>query len=187
MTKPASYRFGPRQFSDQKLFDDQMRQLREEELAMRAPHDGLKRIRKRHDKSQAEMAEIMRISRRTYQDFEAGKRAIPSDAILHLHSAFDCDLHELFTGLPVPIPRDVRAGFVKASLDAVIALLVRYGEEEDKISATDLRRYATLTAELTPPGDEPEIMWLLEMVARERAGLPSHGFEEDYDENKIQE
>lgn len=187
MANSSTFHFQPRRFSDQDLHEEDYRQLREEELSMRAPHEGLKRIRKKNGKSQAEMAEVMNVSRRTYQDFETGKRPIPSDAILALHAAFDCDLHELFTGRPVPIPRDVRASFVTVALDATVALLKRYGDSEDGISSEDLRRYATLTAELTPPGEEPEIMWLLEMVGRERAGLSRFGFGDKYGEEEIPE
>lgn len=185
MASSSTYRFQPRQFSDQELHDEDYRQLREEELSMRAPHEGLKRIRKMQGKSQAEMADIIHVSRRTYQDFETGKRPIPSDAILALHAAFDCDLHELFTGRSVPISREVRATFVKVALDTTVALLKRYGKKEDGISVDDVRRYATLTAELTPPGKEPELMWLFEMVERDRAGIPLLGLGNELEDDQL--
>lgn len=180
MENTKTYRFQSHKVSQKELDNEMYRQIREEELSMRAPHEGLKRLRKKHSKSQAEMAEVLNVSRRSYQDFEAGKRPIPSDAILALHAEFDCDLHELFTGRPVPIPREVRAGFVQAALEAVEALLQRY--ETEGLSMGEIRRYATLVAELTPPGEAPELLWMLEMIARERAGFPSLGFGDDMDE-----
>lgn len=180
MTNTKTYRFQPDKFSQQELDNEDYRQIREEELSMRTPHEGLKRLRKKQNKSQAEMAEVLNVSRRSYQDFEAGKRPIPSDAILALHAEFDCDLHELFTGRPVPIPRKVRAGFVQVALDAVGALLQHY--EGKSLSMDEIRRYATLVAELTPPGEAPEMLWMLEMIARERAGFPTHGFGDDMDD-----
>lgn len=75
----------------------QQEEERDHRIARCKPHEGLKRIRKDHQRSQAEMADLLGISRRTYQDFENGKRAIPSDG-RPPDGHFDCDLHQLFTG-----------------------------------------------------------------------------------------
>ena len=177
MTSSTTYRFGPR-IPEAELREEEEQQLREEERDLRSarcrPHDGLKRIRKERKRSQADMAVLLDVSRRTYQDFESGKRSIPSDVIALLHGHFDCDLHELFTGAPVPISRKDRANLVQAALDAVFALQARFGGDE--ITEEQLRHYATLTAELTDPGDKPELLWLLEIAGRDLAGLPRSGF-----------
>jgi transcriptional regulator with XRE-family HTH domain len=177
MTNSTPYRFGPDRPSEAELELEHEEQLRQEErehrIARCKPHDGLKRIRKEHKRSQAEMADLLGVSRRTYQDFENGKRAIPSNVIALLHGHFDCDLHQLFTGSPVPTPRKERASYAIAALNAIFALRSRFGEE---ISEEKLRQYATLTAELTEPGEEPELIWLIELVARDLSGLSRFGF-----------
>jgi transcriptional regulator with XRE-family HTH domain len=121
------------------------------------------------------------VSRRTYQAFETGKRAIPSDVIGLLYGQFDCDLHQLFTGLPVPTPRKERATYAIAALDAIFALQSRFGKQ---VTEEQLRHYAVLTAELTEPGEPPGLLWLIEIAARELAGLPRTGFENEDDQVK---
>ncbi|MCA3437098.1 MAG: helix-turn-helix transcriptional regulator [Rhodobacter sp.] len=177
MTNSTAYKFGPDRPSEVELELEHEIQLRQEErehrLARCRPHDGLKRIRKDNKRSQAEMANLLGVSRRTYQDFENGKRAIPSDVIALIHGHFDCDLHQLFTGSPMPTPRTERASYAIAALNAFFTLQTKFGEA---ISLDQLRHYATLTAELTEPGEEPELLWLLELVARDLSGLSRFAF-----------
>ncbi|VDC28601.1 helix-turn-helix transcriptional regulator [Pseudogemmobacter humi] len=174
MSSAKTYRFGPNRIPDKLVYQEMEAQLREEELSRCKPHEGLKLIRKEHKRSQAEMATLLDVSRRSYQDFESGKRAIPSDVLLRLYGHFNCDLHKLFTGASVPVSRKDRASFVTAALDAVFALLKRFGEQG--ITERELRHYAIMTAELTDPGEDPELLWLLELAGRDRAGLPRFGF-----------
>ncbi|MBN9888965.1 helix-turn-helix transcriptional regulator [Salipiger abyssi] len=165
----AKYRFGPRPENDDEASEAMERELFREECERRRdicqPHIRLKALRKSYKLSQEEMAEVLQVSRRTLQDFERGKRAIPSDAVARLYGRFNCDLHALFVGQPYPISREDRASFVKAGLDAVFELMRKFPD----MSAEDVRHYATLTAELTDPGEDPELGWLLEMVGRRRA------------------
>jgi transcriptional regulator with XRE-family HTH domain len=181
----ATYRFGHTRPSEAELELEHEAQLRQEErdsrIAQCKPHDGLRKIRKDTKRSQAQMAASLGVSRRTYQAFETGKRAIPSDVIGLLYGQFDCDLHQLFTGLPVPTPRKERATYAIAALDAIFALQSRFGKQ---VTEEQLRHYAVLTAELTEPGEPPGLLWLIEIAARELAGLPRTGFENEDDQVK---
>ena len=103
-----------------------------------------------------------------------GKRPISSDAVARLYGRFNCDLHALFVGHPYPISREDRASFVQVGLDAVFELM-RWLPD---MSAQEVRQYATLTAELTDPGEDPDFAWLFEMVARRRAEADDEEAEE---------
>lgn len=181
MPTPDSYRF-PSSTSDpsEKEWEEaRAQQLWQEEKDRRIgrcqPHLGLKRIRKEHRLTQAKMAELLAVSRRTYQDFENGKRAIPSETLSLLYGHFNCNLHTLITGETIPISRKDRASLVDIALDAAGLLANQFPD----ISFDRIHHYAALTAELTEPGDEPEWLWLTEMVSREVAGLPPVGFDDE--------
>lgn len=60
--------------------------------------DGLKEFREQNGLSQAEMAKLMSVSKRSYIDYEHGARAASSDAISELSAWSDIDLNELFRG-----------------------------------------------------------------------------------------
>lgn len=63
-------------------------------------HRGLKKLRAELGASQAEMARISRVTRRTYQFYESGENPIPSSVLSRLAATYSFDMHMLFSGRP---------------------------------------------------------------------------------------
>lgn len=61
-------------------------------------HENLEAFRRKRKFKQAEMAEMMGVSARSYYMYETGKRAIPSSALVQLEAFTGADLNEVLLG-----------------------------------------------------------------------------------------
>ena len=77
---------------DQANFEHRLSRLR--------PHLGLARMRSELGISQEKMAQLCGVTRRTYQFYEGGEKAIPSNVLCKLAATYEFDMHELFAGKP---------------------------------------------------------------------------------------
>ncbi len=82
------------------------------------PDVGVKRLRKAKRLSQQQLADILGISRKTYQLYESRKLPIPSIIVGKLAANFNVDIHELFTGRPFPSPPAVKMANAKVAIEA---------------------------------------------------------------------
>ncbi len=109
------------------------------EQSMR-PHEGLRRIRVKSRYSQSKMAQILRVSRRTYQSYETGQSSIPSNVFISLLSYFPADLNEIFSGRPKPPDADT----LNATIGFTISVAGKILElcNEPRIALKDLKSVA---------------------------------------------
>lgn len=70
-------------------------QLRLEKMK---PHKGLKRLRSELGLTQDQMAVQCKVSKRTYQFYETGQKAIPSTVLARLAARYQFNIHTLFFG-----------------------------------------------------------------------------------------
>lgn len=82
------------------------------------PHVGMKRLRKAKQLSQQQLADVLGVSRKTYQLYESRKLPIPSVVIGKLAANYPVDIHELFTGRPFPSPPAVKMANAKVAIAA---------------------------------------------------------------------
>jgi len=101
---------------------DRAMEKSDREEALMEPHKGLKRIRTREELLQSDMAQMLGISRKTYQLYEQGKLPIPSDKISRVSTLFDADIHELFCGTAYPSPRKAKMDYARIGIEALLSL-----------------------------------------------------------------
>jgi len=53
----------------------------------------IRSLREDHDKTQSEIAEILKVGQRTYCDYELGKTRIPVDSLIILAQLYDVDMN----------------------------------------------------------------------------------------------
>jgi transcriptional regulator with XRE-family HTH domain len=72
----------------------------EQRLEQMKPNEGLRRLRSKQGITQDEIAEVCGINKRSYQNYESGRQAIPSTVLAKLSAKYLVDIHGLFTGAP---------------------------------------------------------------------------------------
>ncbi|MDA7965423.1 helix-turn-helix transcriptional regulator [Ruegeria sp.] len=97
-------------------------------LARLQPHVGLKKLRLELGLSQAKMAEIAGVTRRTYQAYERGENPIPSDVLCRLAATFLFDMHMLFSGRTHSDNLKVREDTARLAVDVINHLKGRKGK-----------------------------------------------------------
>lgn len=81
------------------------------------PHQNLRRFRKSKRLTQDEIAKLLGIGRRTYQQYEDGTRSLTLPAMIKLAIWLDCDLNELVTGEIRPLPLNQRAAIANNAIE----------------------------------------------------------------------
>ncbi len=100
---------------DQAKFEHRLGRLR--------PHLGLARMRSELGVSQEKMAQICGVTRRTYQFYEGGEKAIPSNVLCRLAATYEFDMHELFAGKPHSNNLHVHARTAEVTAAVVLHLI----------------------------------------------------------------
>ncbi|WP_299303592.1 helix-turn-helix domain-containing protein [uncultured Litoreibacter sp.] len=100
------------------------------------PAGNLKNFRKRLGLTQADMAEKTGVSRRAYQDLEAGRTSMNADFMLQLYARFGLDTHALLTGTEPQIRQESKELLAKKAIGALCLMMRLYqGSDHDKIVA----------------------------------------------------
>lgn len=105
--------------------------------------------RKALNLNQDELAHRAHIPDRTYQDYEGGKRPIPSDRIPDIAKALECTIAELFGELPPASAPVAISPEIQAVIDATVKAAVA-AALEDRAKIEEMLR-------LTIEGNEAEI------------------------------
>ena len=63
-------------------------------------------LREDHDKTQAEIAELLKVGQRTYCDYELGKTRIPVDRLIVLAELYNVNMDYIcgLSDMPIPFP-----------------------------------------------------------------------------------
>ena len=63
-------------------------------------------LREDHDKTQAEIAELLKVGQRTYCDYELGKTRIPVDRLIVLVELYNVNMDYIcgLSDMPIPFP-----------------------------------------------------------------------------------
>lgn len=91
-------------------------------------HANLRRFRIRSGYKKQEMAQLMEVTERSYYDYEAGKRSIPSSALVKLAILTGADLNEILLGRLALTNQQTIENTVKELNSAVEFLGVKYPE-----------------------------------------------------------
>lgn len=107
---------------DQAKFEHRLKKLQ--------PHRGLARMRSELGFSQERMAQICGVTRRTYQFYESGEKAIPSSVLCRLAATYEFDMHELFAGKPHSNNLHVHARTAEVTAAVVLHLVDNFPRME---------------------------------------------------------
>lgn len=124
---------------------------------------GLKQERDRLGISQAAMAELMGVSKRSYIDYEVHGRAVPSAALSALTARTGVDMTELFFGERAPVEGWYRERSFKMGLHALDTLQRLYPD----VDASTLREGAAAWCYYNEPDlplDEALLKELMEAI-----------------------
>ncbi|NBB81668.1 MAG: helix-turn-helix domain-containing protein [Verrucomicrobia bacterium] len=102
------------------------------------PHRGLKRLRAELGASQAEMARICGVTRRTFQFYESGEKPVPSSVVCKLAATYSFDIHVLFSGRPHSDNLRVQTNTAEL-VSKVILLLV---DKHPQMTISEMQRVA---------------------------------------------
>jgi transcriptional regulator with XRE-family HTH domain len=133
------------------------------------PHVGMKLLRKAKRLSQQQLADILGVSRKTYQLYETRKLPIPSVIIGKLAANYDVDIHELFTGRPFPSTPAVKMANAKVAIAAFRHLASEFLEME--MSLDEMERITLAYTRAHEPGDplnELDLMTCVKIVTDDK-------------------
>lgn len=94
----------------------------EKRLERMKPHEGLKRLRSDLGVTQDEIAAVCGVTKRSYQFYEAGQKAIPSTVVARLSAKYLIDIHGLFSGTAHSDNVHVRAETARLTAEVVMYL-----------------------------------------------------------------
>lgn len=81
------------------------------------PGEALAIFRAERRLTQAQMASMMGVSRRTFQNYEGGKQEISIGPLIKLFARYDLDLNELLSGDPIEPSKEYDLNIVQWTLD----------------------------------------------------------------------
>ncbi len=115
-----------------------------ETLAKCDPAGNLKKFRKRLGLTQANMAEKAGVSRRAYQDLEAGRTSMTADFMLQLYARFGLDVHALLTGSSPQIRQEAKQMLANKTIGALCLMMRLYqGSDHNNIVSWAIKLAAT--------------------------------------------
>lgn len=132
----------------------------ERRLELMKPHEGLRRLRNKLDITQEEIASVCGVTKRSYQFYEAGQKAIPSTVIAKLSAMYLIDIHKLFTGAAHSDNVDVRAETAHFAAEVVTYL----ASEFPAMSSNERQHIAMAFVSKNRPGATVDLDNLFECI-----------------------
>lgn len=145
-------------------------------------HENLQEFRRKRKYKKSEMAEMMGVSARSYYMYEAGKRAIPSSALVQLEAFTRADLNEVLLG-GTKAPDHSRTQFI---VDEAIKALCFLGSEYQDMPMITKRQVIDELfrwqkgGQPAKPHDIVEAVKIVTRYKFHREDLPAPPFWEDY-------
>lgn len=128
---------------------------------------GLKNFRAENDLSQAQMAKLMSVSKRSYLDYERSDRSVPSAALVELVAWSDVDLNLLFRGAERPVTSQYRVSVIRQAR-AVEKIVRGFGENYDNATIQEAVETYLGYFEPTAPIDRSMLGDILNSIAYEK-------------------